>query len=88
MPALAFWPFVSAMPAFTLASASSAKTIASSSLFLLTGFWAFIVLYIAYRIVIGRMQRAGLKTGPVFGGLAVGIYATFWTAAYGIFTLL
>ena len=88
MPFLAFWPFVSAMPAFTLANATSASVIAFNAIFFLIGFWPFLVLFIAYKVVISRMEKGGFARGKAITGLAVGVYAMAWTSAYAVFAIL
>ncbi len=88
MPFLAFWPFVSAMPAFALANATSASVIAFNAIFLLTGFWPCLALLIAYKLVTARMEKGGYPRGKEVTGLAVGVYAMAWTSAYAVFAIL
>lgn len=88
LPALAFWPIVSVMPAFAIVGQSTSGLILPNIMFLMTGFWPVIIGVAAYRFVTGRMARAGMPTQPGPGGIALGAFATVWTAAYGIFVLL
>ncbi len=88
MPFLAFWPFISAMPAFSIANATSGSVIAFNAILFLTGFWPFLVLFVAYKVVIARMEKRGFAPGKPITGLAVGAYALAWTSAYAVFAIL
>jgi hypothetical protein len=86
-PALAAWPFVSAVPAFTLWFGAQGPWDATLQLiWLVTGFWglAGILIFAAY----AKHRDARLlssKDGRGYG-LFVGAYASLWTALYGLAT--
>jgi len=55
MPALVFWPFISAVPAFKLLAGVDTAGAATLQLaFLATGFWSVFALYIAAEYVRNR----------------------------------
>ena len=82
LPILCVWPFVSAMPAFTLMSGGlSTLAVAINLVMVLSGFWPILAAYVAF---------ACLRTGEAMParsqinerGLFLGAYATLWTAIY------
>lgn len=84
-PALAVWPFLSAFPLFEmLTSEPSAWLITTRSLLLATGFYAGLAAYIVYRLA----RFPGAAEMKRDGGLAIGLYAAAWTAAYMAIYLL
>jgi hypothetical protein len=87
MPALAFWPFISAMPAFSLVGETNVSVIVPNALFLLTGFWAALGAIVVYVFVVRRMRTTGMEIKQHFTGLSMGVYATAWLIAYGIYKL-
>jgi hypothetical protein len=84
-PALAFWPFVSAAPAFTLWAGVDGAWDATLQLILLaTGFWGVfgVFLFLGYaRNREVQILPPNYRNGY---GLIFGAYATVWTAAYGL----
>jgi hypothetical protein len=87
LPALAFWPFLSAMPAFSLVGEGRPGVVAANLAFLLTGFWPALIAAVVYAAAAGRARMAGLDIRKRSIGLALGLYATLWTAAYGVYKL-
>lgn len=84
LPALCAWPFLSAMPAFTLVGGGlSTLAVSINIVMLVTGFWPLLAAAIVF---------AFLRTGPQIEirarfkerGLLLGAYATVWTALYVI----
>jgi hypothetical protein len=88
LPALAFWPFVSIMPAFTLVGETRLGVILPNAAFALSGFWAVLVAVVVYVLATGRMRAAGRPIRQRFTGLSMGAYATLWMLAYGAYKLL
>jgi hypothetical protein len=88
LPALAFWPFLSAMPAFSLAGEDSLQVIVPNLLFLVTGFWGTLGACVIYKLITGRMMAAGYAVTRRSLGLWLGAQATLWTVAYGLYKLL
>lgn len=88
LPALAFWPFLSAMPAFSLVGEDRLYVIVPNLLFLLSGFWGAVGAYVVYRVVTGRMMSAGYVLTQRSLGIWLGAHATLWTVAYGLFKML
>jgi hypothetical protein len=87
LPALAFWPFLSAMPAFSIVGEGRPGVIAANLAFLLTGFWPALIAAIVHAVAAGRARMAGLDVRKRSIGLALGLYAMLWTAAYGAYKL-
>jgi hypothetical protein len=87
LPALAFWPFLSAFPIFALVGETETARIIPNLLFLLTGFWPALAVFLVIRFVTGGMRASAQPAPWRKGGLAVGAYATVWTALYGVFAL-
>jgi hypothetical protein len=84
-PALAFWPFVSAAPAFTLwAGAGGAWDATLQLIFLATGFWGAFGVFLFAEYARNRTMKlmpSGYRNGY---GLMIGAYATVWTVAYAL----
>ncbi len=88
MPFLAFWPFLSALPAFSLLGGDLTLTRMIGNVALLgSGFWAFAGAYIVYRIVRGSGQTGDQVAITRERGLWLAAYATVWTIAYGVFAV-
>lgn len=89
LPALTFWPFLSAFPAFALLNGAGSWAAATMQwLFLLTGFWplmfgAFFNWFL--RSDAARWQQVENRKRR---GLQVGFYATAWSLAYLAASLL
>ena len=88
LPALAIWPFISALPAISLVGEARLDVILANVLFLITGFWAALVAVIMYRVVSGRMRMAGFELKRHFTGLSMGAYAVVWLGLYWTYKLL
>jgi hypothetical protein len=83
MPALAFWPFVSAFPLFTLLNNSGSWTSMTVQwAFLITGFWAVFAAGIFIWFVKSDEARRAQSEKRKEWGLKLAHYATLWTAAY------
>lgn len=82
LPILSIWPFLSAMPLFTLFGDSlSTLALSINIVLLLSGFWPLAAAYAAYaflRIGTPTRQRAPASER----GLLLGGYATVWTGLY------
>ncbi len=85
LPAIACWPFLSAMPFFALLGGGTASEIATQSLFFLTGFWPLAIVLLT-AVVLARGTGAPRVLGRAGAGLAIGAYAFAWTVLYGIAT--
>ena len=78
MPALACWPFLSAMPAFTLmGSGLSTLQIVVNALLLITGFWPLLQHASSTCSSVSRRQRSG--NGP----LAIADYCSGLSRRFG-----
>jgi hypothetical protein len=88
LPALAFWPFVSILPAFSLVGETRLAVLVPNAVFLLTGFWTILVAVVVYCSVISSMKAADLPIRQRLTGLSMAAYATLWMAAYGAYKLL
>jgi hypothetical protein len=93
LPALAFWPFVSAFPIFSLLNGPASITlICVQALFLATGFWSLLAGALIYKTLRTDGARGGQgkspqPTGPPKRrGLLIACYATLWTVAYLVAT--
>jgi len=82
LPVLCAWPFLSAMPLFTLVGGGlSLLDFSLNAVMLLSGFWPLLVLYGASRV--RRAEDAGRLRGTGSArGLRLGAYATLWTGLY------
>jgi hypothetical protein len=82
LPILGAWPFLSAMPAFTLMGGDlSSLAISINVLMFLTGFWPLIAGWAALAILRTEVPlQAGVRIKE--RGLLIGIYAALWTAIY------
>jgi hypothetical protein len=87
LPALAFWPFLSAFPLFALIGETQPGLLTANILFLLTGFWPALALFLVLRFASGGMRQTVERPGISRLGLMAGAYATVWTLAYGLFSL-
>ena len=88
LPALALWPFLSALPAFGIIGRANDAAVLPNIMFFMTGFYPAIAVVIAYRMVLGRIEEAGMKSLPQITALGLGAYAALWTVAYGAFAML
>ncbi len=82
LPVLCVWPFLSAMPAFTIISGGlSTLAISINVVMLATGFWTLLAACIAFAFV---RTGAPLETRALLKerGLLLGVYAAVWTALY------
>ena len=85
MPALACWPFLSAVPAFKIfADEATASGIALQLIFLATGFWSVFALYLGAEFVRHRTVKLFPIRNGNGNGLLLGAYATVWTIAYAL----
>lgn len=82
LPILSIWPFLSAMPLFTLFGDSlSTLALSINIVLLLSGFWPLAAAYAAYAFLrIGTPARQRAPAGE--RGLLLGGYATVWTLLY------
>ena len=78
LPALAIWPFLSAMPLFTLLGGPPDALVTSINVILLcTGFWPVAALGLAYLALRSSANEMQFRPGLWLGG-----YATVWTGLY------
>jgi len=85
LPVLSIWPFLSAMPLFTLFGDSlSSLALSINIILLLSGFWLLAAAYAAYAFLrTGTQTNQRARAGE--RGLMLGGYATVWTGLYLIF---
>lgn len=84
---LSFWPFLSAVPAFTVLGQPDVTLRWALALMLFsTGFWAIAVLYLGYRWLLAAPAR---ELAPELDRVSrrrwavrIAIYASLWTTAY------
>lgn len=82
-PALAAWPFLSTMPAFTLIGGADGVLSAVVALLLfVTGFWGAASLAVFVAFVSTDKARASRVMDSKGKGLKVGAYALAWTSVY------
>lgn len=84
LPVLGVWPFLSAMPAFTLIGGGlSTLAISINIVMLMTGSWPLLAALIGFAFV---RTGAPLETRALIKerGLLLGVYASVWTALYVI----
>jgi len=83
LPCLAFWPFLSALPAFSFFGPDlNASAITLNILLLVTGFWPLFLGFCARKYLLTDAGRKQQKVPTGEGGLHVGYYATGWTLIY------
>lgn len=82
LPVLCAWPFLSAMPLFSLwGGGHSVLSFSINAVMLLFGFWPLLALYLASLFL--RVEGAGMLGGTRSErGLWLGAYATVWTGLY------
>lgn len=82
-PALAAWPFFSALPAFTLIGGADGVISAGVALFLfVSGFWGVASLAIFIAFISTDRARASRVMDSQGKGLKIGAYALAWTSVY------
>lgn len=87
LPSLALWPFLSALPAFSLSgSGLNTSAILLNILLLITGFWPLFLGFIAYKSLLTNAVRQEEKIPSGETGLRIGYYATGWIIIYIILT--
>ena len=87
-PALALWPTLSALPAFSLLSGTGGSLSAAANVLLfLTGFWGVATVAALFWFLLSKAERVRRSANRSQKGLLVGGYATLWTAAYMIVAL-
>ncbi len=80
---MVLWPFLSALPAFSLFSPDlNTSVIVFNIILLATGFWPLVLGFIAYKSLLTNEGRQREKIPSGESGLRVGYYATAWTAIY------
>ena len=82
LPVLGIWPFLSAMPLFSLfGGGHSVLSFSINAVMLLFGFWPLLGLYVASLVL--RVEGTGRLGGTRSErGLWLGAYATLWTGLY------
>lgn len=84
-PALALWPFLSALPALTVfGGATSNLAVAVQVLLFVTGFWGVGAIALVFWFLLSDVERKRRFANRSQKGLNVGCYATIWTALYMI----
>ena len=87
-PALALWPILSALPAFSLLTGTGGSLSAAAHVMLfLSGFWGVATLAGLYWFLLSEAERVRRSANRSQKGLIIGAYATLWTAVYMIVTL-
>jgi hypothetical protein len=87
-PALALWPILSALPAFSLlAGTGGSMSAAAQALLLITGFWGVATLAGLYWFLLSETERVRRSANRSQKGLIIGGYATLWTGVYMIVAL-
>jgi hypothetical protein len=82
-PALAAWPFLSALPAFTLIGGPGDPVTAGIALLLfVSGFWGVASLFAFMAFISTERARAARIFDRKGNGLKIGAYALAWTAVY------
>ena len=82
-PALAAWPFLSTLPAFTLIGGPDGVISAGVALLLfVTGFWGVASLGIFVAFISTDKARASRIRDSKGIGLKLGVYALAWTSVY------
>lgn len=82
-PALAAWPFLSALPAFTLIGGTGDPLTAGVALLLfISGFWGVASLFAFMAFISTERARAARLFDRKGNGLKIGAYALAWTAVY------
>jgi len=82
-PALTAWPFLSALPAFTLIGGAGDSIAAKITLLLfISGFWGVASLFAFMAFVSTERARAARLFDRKGNGLKIGVYALAWTAVY------
>lgn len=88
-PALALWPFLSALPAFTLfEGAASNLAVTVQVVLFVAGFWGVGALALVFWFLLSDAERTRRSANRSQKGLIVGCYATLWTALYMIATFV
>ena len=86
-PALALWPFLSALPAVTLVEGPVSQLAAVIQVVLLvTGFWGVGTLSVLFWFLLSDAERRRRSDNRIQKGLIIGCYAMIWTALYMIVT--
>ena len=82
-PAIAAWPFLSALPAFTLiGGAGDPVTAGIAALMFVSGFWGVASLFAFMAFVSTERARAARIFDRKGNGLKIGVYALAWTVVY------
>jgi hypothetical protein len=86
LPALAFWPFISAFPAIGIISGGGTLlTISIQAVLFMSGFWGVAATALAVWLLLGNQAEAGRFSRGGTAGLLLGAYATLWTGLYLVF---
>ncbi|WP_284176959.1 hypothetical protein [Rhabdaerophilum sp. SD176] len=85
LPALVFWPFLSAFPGMALLGepASAVLTAANVVLFA-TGFWGVAPAAAVFWLLLTAAAKARFAAGRSMRAILIGCYANLWTALYAI----
>lgn len=83
LPALAAWPILSALPAFSLLGGPpSLLAGATQAVLLASGFWGVAGVQATLWLLRTPAQRSARSESRPARGLLVGAYATIWTGIY------
>ncbi|MCZ8183340.1 MAG: hypothetical protein O9322_10260 [Beijerinckiaceae bacterium] len=85
MPALVFWPFLSAFPAMALlGEPASAVLTATNVVLFATGFWVVAPVAAVFWLLLTDEAKTRFAAGRTLRAIAIGCYANLWTALYAI----
>jgi len=83
LPALAFWPFLSAFPAFALLDGAGSNLAAAiQGMLFVTGFWAVAGMALVLWLLLSDAAKARYFANRSEKSLLIGGYAALWTALY------
>lgn len=85
VPAIAFWPFLSAFPGMALlGEPASAVLTATNVVLFATGFWVVAPAAAVFWMLLTDEAKARFSSGRTMRAILIGCYANLWTALYGI----
>jgi hypothetical protein len=88
-PFVGLWPFLSAMPAFTLFGGDVGVASATANvLLLMTGFWVVVPLAVVAWYAMPPKARLDIRARPTRGWAPFALYIPVWTALYTTLAML
>ena len=83
LPALAFWPFLSFLPALALWKwTGTSLSISIQAVLLATGFWGVGGLFLLVYLLLSAAAKQRLFAVRRQSGILLGVYATVWTTLF------